>query len=138
MTLCERTDYTHAELLAAIQLAHSRHDTRLWRANAGRAWQGEPIERSPGRLVLKHPRAVQLAPPGFPDLFGLRSVKITPELIGRTLPVFVAMEVKTGTGRTNEAQDLFLDLLRSLHAFHGVARSVEDSTTILTISGVYP
>jgi hypothetical protein len=132
VTVIERTDYTHAELLSAIQLAHSRHDTRLWRANAGRAWQGEPIERAPNRLVLKNPRSVQLAPAGFPDLFGMRSVTITPEMVGRRVALFAGLEIKTGTGRTSEAQDLFLDILRSLGALHGVARSVEDATRILT------
>jgi len=129
----ERTEYTHAELLATIQLAHSRHDTRLWRANAGRAWQGEPVERGPNRLVLKHPRPVQLAPAGFPDLFGLRAVTITPVMVGKRVALFAGLEIKTGTGRASEAQDLFLDVLRSLGALHGVARSVEDAGRILRI-----
>ena len=122
---------SESELLAAITLAHSRNDTRLWRANAGQAWSGQIVRRTAIAITLSPYHPVRLAPEGFSDLFGLQRTLITPELVGRYLGVFAGIEVKSETGRLRESQALFLDMLRTMGALHGVARSVEDAGRIL-------
>jgi len=110
----------HAELLAAVQLAFSKGDTRLLRAQAGMAWQGTVLEHTSTRLVLAYPRAVRLGPEGMSDLIGwTRDAK------------FVALEIKTGAGRATAEQLAFLNLVHEAGGYAGIVRSVEDAYRIL-------
>jgi VRR-NUC domain len=112
---------THAELLAAIQLACSKGGTRLFKINAGQAWQGRIVSRSAALLTLADYRAIQLAPEGVSDLIGFRGGQ------------FVAIEAKTGRGRLTPEQSAFIDLVGAYGGRAGVARSVEDAARILGI-----
>ena len=104
-----------------------------FRANVGRAWTGNQVERLPGRRVLIHgarPFDTGL-PPGFSDLFGNTPVVITPEMVGQTIGVFTVMEVKTPTGRLSDVQRRFLQAVNDNGGRAGVARSVEDALRIV-------
>lgn len=116
------TQREHADLLTAIQLALSKGDTRLFRMQAGVAWQGTIVERSARRLVLLNPRPVHMGPEGYVDLTGWTGPNAR----------FLAIEAKTGKGRTTEAQDRFIELVKRSGGLAGVARSVEDALRILT------
>ena len=107
---------TQAEILLAL----SHGPTRLLRVNAGVAWQGTVIERTPQRLVLARPYAIRLAAPGVSDLLGWTEG-------GR----FVAIEVKASRGRVTDEQKAFIDLVRRSGGVAGVARSVEEARAIL-------
>lgn len=101
----------------------------LFRANVGKAWQGSKVERLPGNRVLIHgarPFSTGL-PPGFSDLFGLVPVKITPDMVGQTVGVFMALEVKTENGRTSEGQERFLKAVNDNGGRAVVVRSPEDA-----------
>lgn len=108
-----------SDIMRSIQLAYSRGDTRLMRNNVGVLYdkRGIPVTFGLGT--------------GTSDLIGLKSVIITPDMVGRKLAVFIGIEVKTSTGRTTDAQDLFLDMLRTMGALHGVARTVDQAGEIL-------
>ena len=108
------------DIQSAILLALSHGPTRLLRVNAGVAWQGTVIERTPQRLVLARPYAIRLAAPGVSDLIGWTEG-------GR----FAAIEVKGPRGRVTDEQAAFLELVRRSGGLAGVARSVEEATAIL-------
>ena len=108
------------DIQTQILLKLSRGDTRLFRINAGTAWQGIVIEHTRDRLVLAHPRAVRLAAPGVSDLIGWASG-------GR----FAAVEVKTPRGRLTDEQAAFIELVRRSGGLAGVARSVEEARAII-------
>ena len=108
------------DIQTQILLELSRGDTRLFRVNAGAAWQGTVIEKTSTRLVLAYPRAIKLAAPGVSDLIGWTAG-------GR----FVAVECKTPTGRLRPEQAAFLRLALASGCLAGVARSVEDARGIL-------
>ena len=110
---------TESEILSRILLELSRGDTRLFRINAGVAWQGTVIERTPQRLVLARPYAIKLAAPGVSDL------------IGWTQGRFVAIEVKGGRRQPTDEQAAFLELVRRSGGLAGVARSVDDARAII-------
>ena len=107
------------DIQAQILLALSHGPTRLLRINAGVAWQGTVIERTPQRLVLARPYAIRLAAPGVSDL------------IGWTQGRFVALEVKGPRGRVTDEQAAFIDLVRRSGGLAGVARSVGEAKAIL-------
>lgn len=113
----------------------------LFRANVGRGWTGE-VQRmnlTPGTntIVISNPRPFNTGlPVGFPDLFGLVPVTITPDMVGQQIAVFVAVEVKQKTGRISAKQKDMLVFLQQQGARAGIARSVDDAARILSGEGV--
>ena len=102
-----------------IRLACSRGPVRLWRNNTGR------LRDERGQLVT-----FGLCP-GSADLIGYRSVTITPEMVGQTVAVFAAVEVKSERGRPTPEQTFFLEHITAAGGLAGIARSVEDAQVIL-------
>lgn len=68
---------------------------------------------------------------GSSDLIGLRSVTVTPEMVGSKVAIFVALEGKAKHGRTTEEQDAFLAMVRNAGGIAGVFRSLDDAVDIL-------
>jgi hypothetical protein len=94
-------------IVQAIRLALGRMpDCVLWRNNTGVAtFQDRPV-----RYGLAN---------GSSDLIGI--------VAGR----FVALEVKTLTGRASDEQNLFLNLVRQKGGFACVVRSVDDALSAI-------
>jgi hypothetical protein len=122
---------TESALYPQIMQAFSRGNTRIFRQNAGTAWQGKIIEQTPSRLVLAYPRAIRLGSPGQSDLGGITSVVITPEMVGQLIGVDVQIECKFGTGPATAEQNAYIQTIRALGGRAGIARSVEDAARII-------
>jgi len=118
-------------LLAEILLRCARGGVRLFRINAGKAWQGKVIEHTRDRITLQHPRVFHGAPEGFPDLIGMRSIVITQDMVGQRVAIFVAIEAKTKNTRTTKQQSRFHSIARKLGAIVSVARSHDDAARAL-------
>ena len=69
---------------------------------------------------------------GSSDLIGLRSLEITPELVGQRLAQFVALEIKAPQGVLSAEQRAFLQLVQQLGGVAAVCRSVEQAERLLT------
>ena len=107
------------EIQQRIRLACGRGAVRLWRNNTG-------------ALVDQQGRFVRFGLcKGSSDLIGLRSLEITPELVGQRLAQFVAVEVKTGQGVLSPEQRAFLRLVQQLGGVAAVCRSVEEAEQLL-------
>ena|SRR5277367_1947146 len=107
-------------LYGEILAAHSHGDTRLFRINAGMAYQGKVVERTPHRLILAPWYPIRLANEGVSDILGWSSGAI-----------FTAIEAKSRTGRITPAQEAFILTVRMAGGRAGIARSVEDATKII-------
>lgn len=117
---------TEAELLQQIRLALGRK-LRLFRNNVGQAWVGE-VHRRGQEMWIKNPRVLHAGLcEGSSDLIGWKSVTITPDMVGRKLAVFTAIEAKSKTGRPTTDQTLFLTVVREAGGIAVLARSVEDA-----------
>ncbi|MEO5375642.1 MAG: VRR-NUC domain-containing protein [Alphaproteobacteria bacterium] len=93
-------------------------DVRVFRNNCG---------------VALHPdgsRVVYGLCPGSSDLIGFRTVTVTPDLVGRQLAQFVAIEVKTATGRVSPEQRRFLDAVERAGGLAAVVRSPEAAAAL--------
>ncbi len=123
---------TEHELQNAIRVYISRQRLGvIFRGNVGRSWTGNP-HRTPDGLLLTDYRPFSTGlPVGFPDLFGFRSVTITPDMVGQTLAVFCGLEIKTKTGRVRTEQTQMIDFMQSHGCLAGIARSEIDATKIL-------
>jgi hypothetical protein len=120
-------------------LLHLPENERLFRANAGRAWAGTIVGNAlsriqiakqlisaggnlPGVVILRNARAFHGLPTGFPDLFGMKAVTITDDMVGRTLAVFEGVEVKTGRLAQTREQKLFELMIRKLGGIYRLVR----------------
>lgn len=106
---------TETTIMRQIQIAVSRIGARLFRNNTGM------VRQTDGRIV-RFGLAV-----GSSDLIGFKTVDITPEMVGHTIAIFTAVEVKTPKGRITPAQQAFLVAVQSAGGIGIVARSVEEA-----------
>jgi hypothetical protein len=101
-----------------IRLALSRGATRLFRNNTG------ALKDQNGRLV--HFGLCK----GSSDLIGWKSVVVTPEMVGQTVAIFCALEIKD-KGKATVLQKHFISVVRDAGGVSGVARSVEEAQQII-------
>jgi len=103
-----------------VQLAASRAGARLFRNNVGlfRSWVGDRKVRC-GLC------------PGSADLIGWRSVKITADMVGKTIAQFVSCEVKKPKKNEEKPQENWRATVTIAGGCAFVARSVKDLLTAL-------
>lgn len=96
---------------------------RIFRNNVGKCWIGaskkfthpQTVSVNSGDVLIQNARYFDAGLcPGSSDLIGLQAVKITPEMVGTTVAVFVAVEVKLPNGRVQENQINFLEMVKKL------------------------
>lgn len=107
-------------LLRKIMLAVSKAGARIWRNNQGYATY-------PNGAVVKY----GIANPGGSDLIGFVPLKITPEMVGRTVAVFCAAEVKVPGGYVTPEQFAFINAVNCAGGIAGVVRSEEEALRLL-------
>ena len=98
----------------------SRMDTRIFRNNIGIAWRkdGTPIKFG-------------VCNPGGSDLIGWKVVKITKNMIGKSIAVFVAIEIKQEKKEPTPKQWNFIYQVNTCGGLAGVAYSEKDAEEIL-------
>lgn len=74
--------------------------------------------------------AAGLLAPGASDLIGGTRVKITPEMVGRTVLILTALEIKTPTGNASPAQRDFVAFIEENGGFAGIARNPQEAEKI--------
>ena len=122
-----------------ILLAHGSGDTRLWRNNVGTGWAGQATRITagnlqaiahtlrPGDVVVRNARPLHAGLcVGSSDLIGYRRVG--------DLAQFVALEVKSATGRPTPEQTRFLDHISSAGGCAAVVRSIADADAVLRLT----
>ncbi len=114
---------SEAEVQSGVRLEAAQKGIRLWRNNsgAGKLENGNFI-----RWGLCNESAAVNSRMKSADLIGIRAVKITPDMVGRVVGIFVARECKpegwTYSGDdTEEAQLRFLHLIRDMGGDAGFA-----------------
>ena len=106
-----------------IQIAARHLNSHLMRNNSGAAQDetGRVVRYGLGNISKQHQDRIASS-----DLIGITQVKITPEMVGRTLGVFTAIEVKRENWNSEKkldkretAQKNFIDWVLSLGGFAG-------------------
>ena len=122
-----------------ILLACGSGSVRLWRNNVGTGWAGQATKVTsgnlrtvsqalrPGDVVIRQGRPLHAGLcVGSSDLIGYRVVDRVAQ--------FVALEVKSPTGRPTAQQVQFLDHINAVGGLAGIARSVDDAAAILRLT----
>lgn len=119
---------SEANLMRNIQLAISKTATRLFRNNVGSAWLGPVINHSPHQVVIANPTRVTYGlGVGSSDTIGWTPVKITPEMVGETVAVFTAIEVKMPGAKLRKEQAAFGNAVECAGGIFAVAHSVDEA-----------
>lgn len=121
--------------LQRVRLAFGRGATRLFRCNAGQAWQGRTLHRDARSITLESPRVFHGMPEGTSDLIGWHSVTITPDMVGARVAVFVAVETKSATGRATDRQRHFVEVVRAAGGVGVIARTEAEIASALRSAG---
>lgn len=123
-----------------IRLALGRIST-MFRNNVGTGWQGRsgPIKQTAdgGKyLVIQDPRPLNAGLcKGSSDLIGWTTREITPEMVGRKVAIFTAIEVKSANGRATKEQINFIRQLTEAGGIAGIARDGEAAVHIVKNMG---
>jgi VRR-NUC domain len=114
----------------AIRLALGQ-DCVLFRNNTGQAWAGR-TQRMGKDVILYDARPFHGGLcVGSSDLIGWKTVQVTPDMVGKPLAVFCAIEVKSLTGRATEEQRNFIGQVQRAGGLAGIAKTVGEAQAIL-------
>lgn len=117
--------------------------SRLFRLNTGQAWvsgAGPARRLQDGSVLVPAARPVSLGfgmtngkpLKGASDLCGWTTVRITPQMVGRDVAVFTAIETKRSKGgRVSTEQKNFINQVNAAGGIAGVASSPEQATAII-------
>lgn len=84
-------------------------------------------------MLLRNARPFNTGlPPGFPDTFGWQDVVITPEMVGMTIALFWALELKD-QAKVSELQQNFIDAVKGSGGKAGAPRSEQEACDILGV-----
>lgn len=129
-----------------IMLAASQAGATIFRNNTGNGVAGAkmfriekdgPVFLKQGDWVVRQGSRIQYGLcVGSSDLIGWRTVTITPEMVGGKVAVFLALEVKTPTGRASDEQTNFINTVRRAGGLAGVVRSADEALGVCNPLGV--
>lgn len=70
---------------------------------------------------------IKIGTPGMADIISVVPVTITPDMVGKTIGVAVATEVKTATGKQRQAQKLWELAFTKRKGIYLIARSASEA-----------
>lgn len=108
-------------------LAISKLGGRIFRNNVGTGWTGLIQRHTDGSIRIHDPRPIHAGLcKGSSDLIGWQKVTITPDMVGKNVAIFLAVEVKAEKGRASEDQLKFIERVNQDGGIGIIARSVAD------------
>lgn len=109
-----------------ILLAAQENGYTLFRNQVGAGWAGDSVKND-SVVLIRNPRFVKYGLlEGSGDFIGWKSVTITSDMVGETVPVFASIEVKTKTGKASKAQLTWKNNLDRAGAIAIIAREPDD------------
>lgn len=112
---------SEADIQRQIMLALSEANCTIWRQNTGLAWVGDAVMLASGDVLLKKPRRLHVGLcNGSSDLIG-----IAPD--GR----FLAVEVKSKTGRITRDQENFIARVNEKGGVAGICWGAGDALGLI-------
>lgn len=120
--LAEGTVGAETGIVKDLLVYGSELGARLFRNNSG------SLPDLNGRWVTF---GVGNPPGGGSDLIGLTPVVITQDMVGKTIGVFTAAEIKTVKGKKADEQLAFIETIRRLGGKAGFARNREELQSLI-------
>ena len=119
---------TENNIQKQIMLAASQAGATVFRNNTGNGVLGQVVKQEGGQYHIVNGRRVQFGLcVGSSDLVGWRSITVTPDMVGKPVALFLALEVKTPSGKPTMEQINFINAVRRAGGLAGVVRSVDEA-----------
>ena len=116
-------------------LEFGKSGAKMFRLNTGKAWAGKGERMPDGSVRIAYPQHITVgfgyvdntAVAGVSDLVGYTKVVVTPEMVGKTIPVFTCGEAKRIKGGVvSDDQKDWIDLVDRDGGIAGVVRTAAD------------
>jgi hypothetical protein len=121
-------------IMNQIMLDCVKAGANLFRNNTAQGWAGHATTRkSHGEVVTSIRNAYPLRAGlcvGSSDLIGWSCVTITPDMIGKTVAIFTAIEVKENTNPTKE-QLQFIQVVKDAGGIAGIAHNSKEAMDLI-------
>lgn len=128
---------TEGPFLRQLLLRLTAAGYRLFRNQVGLGWFGEFVGKQGDLTLLRNARQYRCGlTVGASDLIGWKAVKITPDMVGSRLAVFVAIEAKTGKVRVTPDQARFLAAVQESGGEGRVERDSSSSMSSRSVAGL--
>lgn len=125
--------HKETEVVKAAMVRVSKTGTRIFRNNVGTGFQGKPHFGRDGSLTLQMYRVVKYGlVEGSSDLIGWTERVITPDMVGKKVAIFTALEGKTAEGAATPEQKNFIVRVNEAGGLAGVFRSADEAEAIVT------
>jgi hypothetical protein len=116
------------DIQTRIMLAASQTGATVFRNNTGNGVLGQVVRQTGGEFHIINGRRVQFGLcVGSSDLIGWRTVTVTPDMVGKRIALFLALEVKTPTGKPTPEQVNFIEAVGRAGGMAGVVRNVDEA-----------
>lgn len=111
-----------------------------WRNNTGTGWVGkcmtfnrsQTILVNAGDVVIRNARPLRAGLcTGSSDIIGITPTYVTHDMLGKTLGVFTAIEVKGAKGVASKEQKHFIEQVIKAGGYAGVAKTNDDIAEII-------
>ena len=122
------------DLLQQVRLDVSKNTkTTLFRNNVGTGWQGK-IQRTEFGIHIENPRPLEAGLcKGSSDLIGWTVKEITPDMVGKKVAIFTAVEMKKNSKSTISSEQLnFIQQVHLNGGISGVATSPMEAINLVT------
>jgi len=109
----------------------------MFRVNTGSAWAGKVVKKfkqnfeSYITLMNAQPLKAGLCKGGS-DTIGWTSIVITPDMVGKKVALFTAIEYKTGKGKATPEQLRFINAVDVAGGIAGIARNPAQAGLLIT------
>lgn len=104
---------------AVKEWARARGDITLWRNNVG------AFQWAPGKW-LRYGLST-----GSSDFIGLRSVVVSPDMVGKRIAIFCALESKADKGVVSDEQRAFIEAVTRAGGIAGIVKDVDDCEELM-------
>jgi len=116
-----------------IRLAVAKYAT-TFRNSVGQGWTGKTVDQGQGYITLASPRPLIAGLcVGSADVIGWRPTVITPDMVGQTIAVFVALEIKTPIGKASDEQIRFVRAVQHAGGIAGFPTSADEALELLKL-----
>lgn len=124
-------DKTETDMVRLAMVGITEAGGRAFRNNTAMGWGGKSVKLKNGDVLVKKaiPIHAGLAP-GSADIIAIMPVVITPDMVGKTIGVFVSPEMKTKTGPIRKGQEDWRDMINLMGGRAAIVRSPEDAVKL--------
>lgn len=122
-----KNNKSESQIQSDIALEFNKGATRLFKNVVGNFWTGKMVDFKDGLVRLANARRIKCGlVTGAADRIGFHQIEITSAMVGKTIAIFTAVELKTCVGSATPEQKQFLKVISDMGGIAGIAREKKD------------